>query len=184
MKSSILAALLSICLFTTHLTALVTRAATLDRKCPLESDCMENICTNFSFIEKEEKDPFYLVAQCKNKKGNYVYTKLDLKKCIANWDGNLEWTPRYDSLQGQDVFQRRVLDGHVVVDETLADNSTLNRGGFRCSECGVFQKSADTYVGLKCEECKPRIFWLEGYKSPSINLCGYSIARLFQSLPC
>ncbi|KAK1491634.1 hypothetical protein CCUS01_14248 [Colletotrichum cuscutae] len=93
MKSSILAALLSIHLFATHLTALATRAATLDRKCPLESDCMENICTNFNFIEKEEKDPLYLVAQCKNKKGNYVYTKLDLKKCIANWDGNLEWTP-------------------------------------------------------------------------------------------
>ncbi|KAK1475912.1 uncharacterized protein CCOS01_12811 [Colletotrichum costaricense] len=137
MKSSILAVLLSIHLFATHLTALATRAATLDRKCPLESDCMENICTNFSFLEKEEKDPLYLVAQCKNKKGNYVYTKLDLKKCIANWDGNLEWTPR---------------------------------GGFRCNECGVFQKSADSYVGLRCEECKPRIFWLEGYKSPSINL--------------
>lgn len=94
MKSSIIEALLSICLFAIGITALATRAAPLDRKCPLESDCMENICTNFSFIEKEEKDPFYLVAQCKNKEGSYVYTKLDLKKCIANWNGNLEWTPR------------------------------------------------------------------------------------------
>ncbi|KAL2882582.1 hypothetical protein SGCOL_001784 [Colletotrichum sp. CLE4] len=138
MKSAIIAAIFSICLFAMHIagTALAPRA--LDRKCPLESDCMERLCENFSFIEaKEEKDPFYLVAQCKNKKGSYVYTKLDLKKCIANWDGNLEWAPR---------------------------------GGFRCGACGVFQGSPDSYVGLRCEECKPRIFWLEGYKSPSIDL--------------
>ncbi|OHE99645.1 hypothetical protein CORC01_05003 [Colletotrichum orchidophilum] len=113
MKSSIIIAFLSICLFTTHIAA-------LDRECPLESDCMQKLCKNFNYIGGKEWDPFYLVADCKNNRGTYVHTKLNLKNCIANWDGRLEWTPR---------------GGFQCGDCGVFHNSPDAFVGLRCEEC-------------------------------------------------
>ncbi|KAF9876906.1 cvnh domain-containing protein [Colletotrichum karsti] len=66
------------------------------RKCPLESDCIQNLCTDFTYDsgrpdKLSDVKPIVLTARCKNDAGSDVITSLDLRKCIGNFDGLLAW---------------------------------------------------------------------------------------------
>ncbi|KAL0934908.1 CVNH domain-containing protein [Colletotrichum truncatum] len=78
------------------------------RQCPLESDCIQNLCTNFTYengmkhklsVEK----PIVLTARCKNDANEDIITSLDLTKCIANVDGLLKWA---EGLESEDSYLR------------------------------------------------------------------------------
>ncbi|KZL74446.1 cvnh domain-containing protein [Colletotrichum incanum] len=69
-----------------------------ERECPLESDCIQKLCKNFNYNTNWNGNrAFMMEAYCKNEAGTMVLTKLDLKKCIANDDGLLQWSPELDS---------------------------------------------------------------------------------------
>ncbi|KAK2017473.1 hypothetical protein LZ32DRAFT_644503 [Colletotrichum eremochloae] len=78
-------------------TSLFAAVAIADRQCPLESDCIQRLCTDFDYSgESKGKKPFMMEARCKNAAGDRVFSKLNLKKCIANTDGVLRWGPDGD----------------------------------------------------------------------------------------
>ncbi|KAK2040771.1 hypothetical protein LZ31DRAFT_603587 [Colletotrichum somersetense] len=77
-------------------TSLFAPTVFADRQCPLESDCVQRLCTDFNYsIESTGKKGFMMEARCKNAAGTYVFSKLNLKKCIANRDGLLQWAPEF-----------------------------------------------------------------------------------------
>ncbi|KZL66287.1 CVNH domain-containing protein [Colletotrichum tofieldiae] len=69
-----------------------------ERECPLESDCIQKLCKDFNYDTNWNGNrAFTMEAYCKDAAGTLVFTKLDLKKCIANNDGLLQWSPELDS---------------------------------------------------------------------------------------
>ncbi|KAK2001473.1 hypothetical protein LX36DRAFT_667939 [Colletotrichum falcatum] len=86
-----------VALVPTIATSLFAALAIADRQCPLESDCIQRLCIDFDYtIESSGKKGFMMEARCKNKAGAYIFSKLNLKKCIANRDGFLNWSPDGD----------------------------------------------------------------------------------------
>ncbi|KAK1977886.1 hypothetical protein LZ30DRAFT_664273 [Colletotrichum cereale] len=78
-------------------TSLFAALPVADRQCPLESDCIQNLCTDFDYsIESTGRKGFMIEARCKNAAGALVFSRLNLKKCIANSNGLLRWGPDGD----------------------------------------------------------------------------------------
>ncbi|KAF6823064.1 cvnh domain-containing protein [Colletotrichum plurivorum] len=70
------------------------------RDCPFESDCMQSSCTDFAISnqvqlpggwEENSNTKAVLEAVCEDRHGAKVFTWLDLKQCLGNFDGNLGW---------------------------------------------------------------------------------------------
>lgn len=67
--------------------------AVSERECPLESDCVQNVCSKIRYTADHRGErPFLMEATCANEAGEPVFTKLDLKKCIVNSNGLLYWS--------------------------------------------------------------------------------------------
>ncbi|WDK22459.1 CVNH domain-containing protein [Colletotrichum graminicola] len=86
-----------IAIFSAIPTSLFAALAIADRQCPLESDCIQRLCTDFNYsIESAREKGFMMEASCKNAAGVHIFSKLNLKKCVANRDGILQWAPDGD----------------------------------------------------------------------------------------
>lgn len=68
-------------------------SSTIARTCPLESDCIQNLCKDITYDigGPDYETPIVLNARCKNDAGNEVLTWIDLRWCIGNFDGFLKW---------------------------------------------------------------------------------------------
>ncbi|KAE9580317.1 hypothetical protein CGMCC3_g3747 [Colletotrichum fructicola] len=68
-------------------------STTIARTCPLESDCIQNLCKDITYDigGPDYETPIVLNARCKNDAGNEVLTWIDLRWCIGNFDGFLKW---------------------------------------------------------------------------------------------
>ncbi|KAF6810469.1 cvnh domain-containing protein [Colletotrichum sojae] len=104
-------------------------AARPNGTCPLESDCIQKLCRDFTYHTVRGTHAGATVmmeARCKNNAGDDIITQLDLRKCIRNFDGMLKW----------------------------GDN-----GEFRCGGCKVYQetdRSKGDNIILKCDDCPRR----------------------------
>lgn len=79
----------------TTVLSLFAAMASAERECPLESDCFQKTCTNIE-LNKDYKEPIVqfktvLSADCKNDAGIQTKTSLDLKECLANFNGEFAW---------------------------------------------------------------------------------------------
>ncbi|TEA13146.1 hypothetical protein C8034_v004765 [Colletotrichum sidae] len=116
-----------------------------ERQCPLESDCMQNLCREFKYnpgaadLITTEEIPLKIQARCKNDIGKEIVTELDLRKCIGNFDGSLQWAPG---------------------------------GGENCNKCKVYQTNPEerSPIMLDCWECPTRDYFMTGNMWSVINL--------------
>lgn len=69
-------------------------AARPNGSCPLESDCIQRLCKDFTYHRARRMhagDTVIMEARCKNNAGEDIITQLDLRRCIRNFDGLLKW---------------------------------------------------------------------------------------------
>lgn len=128
-----------------------TLAAAAPRNCPVESDCFQKSCKAITINERiklggtwPDVDPTKAVleAECKDDNGKEWLTWLNLKECIANFGGNMEWG---NQLSLPPSFLPLFLTFLLI-------HSPCHSGGFACQLCKIKddRKSDNDPVVMEC----------------------------------